>query len=59
MTEAAFEELQAAGSPWSGTGDRSILWRYLGGPRDEVELYDLSGEPSITSLIETSSRSEG
>ena len=57
--EAAFEELQAAWSPWSGTGDRLILWRYLGGPWDEVASYALSGEAWAGNLIDTSSRSEG
>jgi 2'-5' RNA ligase len=41
--DAAFGELTALWSSWDGQGDRLILWRYLGGPWDEVESYALSG----------------
>ena len=40
---AAFGELQATWPGWAGRGDRLILYRYLGGPWDEVETYPLAG----------------
>ena len=57
--EAAFEELRAAWSPWSGIGDRLILWRYLGGPWEEVESYDLTAKTSKAMSIDNSSRMGG
>ena len=44
--DAALAEIQASWAPWSGTGDRLILWRYLGGPWDEVASYSLTGAPA-------------
>ncbi len=41
--DRALHEIQAGWSPWSGTGDRLILWRYLGGPWDEVASYPFLG----------------
>ena len=40
---AAFAEAQAMLTGWEGRGDRLILWRYLGGPWDEVESFELRG----------------
>ena len=39
----ALDEIQAGFVPWAGTGDRLILWRYLGGPWDEVASYPFLG----------------
>lgn len=39
----ALDELRATWSPWSGVGDRLLLWRYRGGPWEDVEEYPLSG----------------
>jgi 2'-5' RNA ligase len=39
--EAAFADLMFNWSGSSGKGDRLILWRYLGGPWEEVESYAL------------------
>ena len=41
----ALRAIQAGFAPWAGTGDRLILWRYLGGPWDEVASYPLVGAP--------------
>ena len=41
--DRALHELQATWSPWTGTGDRLILWRYLGGPWDEAASYPFLG----------------
>ncbi len=43
--DLAFEALQASWSPWDGAGDRIILWRYLGGPWEEVQDYALTHHP--------------
>lgn len=43
--DAALDEIRAGYAPWSGTGDRLILWRYLGGPWEEVANYPLTGAP--------------
>ena len=56
--EAAWDELQATWSGWTGEGDRLILWRYLGGPWDEVESYTLSGEDGPPVDGPTPARSE-
>lgn len=41
--DRAIRELQASWSPWTGMGDRLILWRYLGGPWSEAGSYPLIG----------------
>lgn len=41
----AFGELQAAWSPWTGIGDRLLLWEYRGGPWDAVASYPFTGKP--------------
>ena len=41
--DQAMHELQATWSPWTGTGDRLILWRYLGGPWSEAGSYSFLG----------------
>ena len=41
--ERALLEVRSTWSPWSGIGDRLILWRYLGGPWDEAASYPFSG----------------
>ena len=41
--ELALAELQAIWEPWTGMGDRLILWRYLGGPWSEVASYPFLG----------------
>ena len=57
--EAANVELRTAWSTWTGSGDRLILWRYLGGPWYEVESYALKGEPASQVTDMPSTRSEG
>ena len=47
--ELVLEELQATWSPWTGMGDRLILWRYLGGPWSEAGSYPLLA-PSRTRI---------
>ncbi len=42
--EAALDQLRADWSPWAGLGERLLLWRYLGGPWEAVEEYELAGE---------------
>lgn len=44
--ERALDEIRATWDPWSGAGDRLILWRYLGGPWDEAASYPLVGHPT-------------
>lgn len=41
--DRALHEIQAGFAPWAGTGDRLILWRYLGGPWDEAASYPFLG----------------
>ena len=41
--ELAMSELQTTWSPWTGMGDRLILWRYLGGPWSEAASYPFLG----------------
>ena len=41
--DRALHEIQAGFAPWTGTGDRLILWRYLGGPWDEVASFPFLG----------------
>ena len=43
--DRALHAIQAGWSPWSGVGDRLILWRYLGGPWDEAASYPFLGPP--------------
>ena len=57
--DAASAELQRAWSSWMGRGDRLILWRYLGGPWDEIESYRLKGQPPSKVIETPSARSEG
>ncbi len=43
--DSALDQLRAGYQPWTGRGERLLLWRYLGGPWEAVEEYDLTGEP--------------
>lgn len=55
----AFEELRATWSPFPGLGDRLILWRYLGGPWDEVDALDLHAQPEVVGSHPHTSDPEG
>ena len=46
--DRALHEIQVGFAPWSGTGDRLILWRYLGGPWDEAASYPLLGPVPVS-----------
>jgi len=47
--ERALLEIQSSWNPWSGMGDRLILWRYLGGPWDEAASYPFS-RPTVADV---------
>ncbi len=47
--DQALAEIQPTWSPWSGVGDRLILWRYLGGPWDQAATYPFLGPIATTS----------
>ncbi len=38
----AFAELEAAWTPWAGRGEALLLWRYLGGPWEQVQRFPFS-----------------
>jgi len=57
--DAGFADLQPGWSGWTGLGDRLILWRYLGGPWEEVESYALTGEVIGSSTNTSKRRIEG
>ena len=46
--DQALREIQASWTSWTGTGDRLILWRYLGGPWDEAANYPFVGPARAT-----------
>ena len=56
--DRAFEELRASWEPWAGTGDRLLLWRYLGGPWEAVDAIEFEAEADPTASSPPS-RSEG
>ena len=41
--DQALGQLVPGFEPWTGRGERLLLWRYLGGPWEAVEEYDLTG----------------
>ncbi len=57
--DSAYAEIRATWAPWSGLGDRIILWRYLGGPWEEVESYELTGDVAPATSDLPSSPTEG
>ncbi len=42
--DSALDHLRGDWQPWTGRGERLLLWRYLGGPWEAVEEYDLTGQ---------------
>ena len=40
---AALDELRGVWSTWDGVGERLLLWRYRGGPWEDVASYDFTG----------------